>query len=31
VNLTVASPHGSWFLVACAAGTVLLLLGCQTL
>jgi len=26
VNLTVASPHGSWFLVACAAGTVLLLL-----
>jgi len=29
-NLTVASPHGSWFLVACAIGTVLLV-GCQTL
>jgi hypothetical protein len=26
VNLTTASPHGSWFLVACAIGTVLLLL-----
>jgi hypothetical protein len=23
VNLTVASPHGSWFLVACASATVL--------
>jgi gluconate:H+ symporter, GntP family len=26
VNLTATSPHDSWFLVACAAGTVLLLL-----